>query len=52
MVSEVYQLNSETRRKLRKNIRKLLMFLIDMVLVVLAIELATALRYDGSLRSR
>ena len=52
MVSEVYQLNSETRRKLRKNMRKLLMFLIDMVLVVLAIELATALRYDGSLRSR
>ena len=52
MVSEVYQLNSETRRKLRKNIRKLLMFLIDMVLVVLAIELATALRYDGSLKSR
>ena len=45
-------MNSETRRKLRKNIRKLLMFLIDMVLVVLAIELATALRYDGSLRSR
>ena len=52
MVSEVYQLNSETRRKLRKNIRKLLMFLVDMVLVVLAIELATALRYDGSLKSR
>ena len=52
MVSEVYQLNSETRRKLRKNMRKLLMFLIDMVLVVLAIELATALRYDGSLKSR
>ena len=45
-------MNSETRRKLRKNIRKLLMFLVDMVLVVLAIELATALRYDGSLRSR
>ncbi len=45
-------MNSETRRKLRKNMRKLLLFFIDAVLVVLAIELATALRYDGSLKSR
>lgn len=45
-------MNSETRRRLRKNIRKLLMFVIDAILVVLAIELATALRYDGSLKSR
>ena len=45
-------MNSERRRKLQKNIRKLILFLVDIVLVVLAIELATALRYDGSLRSK
>ena len=45
-------MNSERRRRLHKNIRKLVLFLLDIVLVVLAIELATALRYDGSLRSK
>ena len=45
-------MKSEQRRNLRKNIRKVILFLIDMALVVLAIELATALRYDGSLKSR
>ena len=45
-------MNSEKRRKLHKFIRKIILFALDIVLVVLAIELATALRYDGSLRSR
>ena len=45
-------MNSDKRRKLHKNIRKAILFLLDMVLVVLAIELATALRYDGSLKSK
>ena len=45
-------MNSERRRKLHKNIRKLILFVLDAVLVMLAIELATALRYDGSLRSK
>jgi len=45
-------LNSQKRRVLRKYFRKLTLFLLDVVLVVLALELATALRYDGSLKSR
>ena len=45
-------MNSDKRRTLHKNIRKVILFLLDMVLVVLAIELATALRYDGSLKSK
>ena len=45
-------MNNEKRRKALKYMRKLVMFLLDVVLVVLAIELATALRYDGSLRSK
>ncbi len=45
-------MNNEKRRKVLKYIRKLIMFLLDVVLVVFAIELATALRYDGSLKSR
>ena len=45
-------MNNEKRRKALKYMRKLVMFLLDVVLVVLAIELATALRYDGSLKSK
>lgn len=45
-------MNSQKRRQLRKYIRKGILFLLDVVLVVLALELATALRYDGSLRSK
>ena len=45
-------MKSETRRKATKYARRALLFLLDVALVVLAIELATAMRYDGSLKSR
>ena len=44
-------MNSDKRRRLHRYLRMLLLFLMDIGLVVLAIELATALRYDGSLKS-